>query len=410
VALLHEAGLRDIAAMEMAIIPFVAWLEHTGLPIDREAWARLADAAEEEMGQVDATLAAISGRQGVNWGSGVQLARVLIERGHKLPLSEKGNPKVDRPTLFGLPDGEPLRAPLLDRSTLKSRTSTYGQGFLEHVHPLTGRLHGDWNALGSEAGRMSCQRVLLQGLPRRDDYRGCIKAPAGRALVKGDFGHIEFDLAAQIARERRALAFLREGKDPHYQTTSLILGKPIEAVSKDERQRAKAVNFGLIYGMGAGTLVKHAHEGYGVTLSLAEATQWRKQFFAHYTGFRCWHRERPKGPAETRTILGRRRRDVAQFTELCNSPVQGSGADGLKLALALLWQRRHQIPSAVPVACSHDEVLLECAADDAEAVRGVLTEVMREGMSRVLTAVEPVVEAGIFSDWGVTPLGQQRGF
>jgi DNA polymerase-1 len=407
--LLVEAGLERIAALEMNIIPFVAWLEHTGLPLDREAWERLAAAAEGEMKRVDETLSGLVGKEGVNWGSGPQLGRILLDRGHRLPLSDKGNPKVDRSALFGLPEGEALRTPLLERSLLKSRTSTYGRGFLKHVHPATGRLHGDWNALGSEAGRMSCRDVPLQGLPRQDPYRSGAKARAGRALVKGDFGHIEFDLAAQIARELKALRFLREGKDPHYQTTSMILGKPVEAVTKHERQRAKAVNFGLIYGMGAARLVQYAHESYGVVLSLAEAAQWRKRFFAHYTGFRCWHRERPKGSVETRTILGRRRLDVAQFTEKCNSPVQGSGSDGLKLALALLWQRRHEIPSAVPVACSHDEVLLECNADDAEAVQAVLSDVMREGMSQVLTAVEPVVEAGAFADWGVTPLARTEG-
>jgi DNA polymerase-1 len=175
-------------------------------------------------------------------------------------------------------------------------------------------------------------------------------------------------------------------------------------VTKAERQKVKAVNFGLIYGMGPATLVEYAKMNYGVDLPFATARDWHRRFFKYYVGIKGWHISIPDHPIETRTLLGRRRLDVKHFTDKCNSPVQGSGADALKIALGDLWRQRHALGGLAPVIAAHDEIVVQCPIAEAQAAKELLSTVMLRAMKRVLTAVEPVVEVDAYHDWGVTPL------
>jgi DNA polymerase-1 len=142
---------------------------------------------------------------------------------------------------------------------------------------------------------------------------------------------------------------------------------------------------------------------------LEEAALYRRRFFETYPGLKRWHdnerRVWQRGDAETRTLTGRRRMDVQKLTDRLNAPVQGTGADGLKLALALLWERRAECPGAVPVLVCHDELVVECDAEQAEDVRAWLKMAMIEGMDAVLngtyqTDVPLEVEARTTRSWG----------
>jgi DNA polymerase-1 len=164
-------------------------------------------------------------------------------------------------------------------------------------------------------------------------------------------------------------AAYRDGQDLHTLTAAMILGKPAAEVTKSDRQLAKAVNFGLIFGQGAEGLRCYAKQSYGVEMTLVEARRYREAFFRTYPGLRGWHqRAGGNGAVDTRTLGGRRRIGVDRYTERLNTPVQGTGADGLKAAIALLWERRSEVPSAVPVLFCHDEIVVECDAADAERV------------------------------------------
>ena len=152
---------------------------------------------------------------------------------------------------------------------------------------------------------------------------------------------------------------------------------------------AKAVNFGLLYGQGAAGFKEFARDKYETDITLEEAKLYKRRFFETYPGLRAWHRREghrlKRGKTETRTLTGRRRTGVTRFTEWVNAPVQGTGADGLKLALALLWGRRGECPGAVPVACVHDEILVECDEDQAKKVEAWLEKAMIDGMVEVLS-------------------------
>jgi DNA polymerase I len=202
------------------------------------------------------------------------------------------------------------------------------------------------------------------------------------------------------------LSACAEGRDLHTLTARSLTRR--DGISKDERKLAKAVNFGLLYGMGAKGLQSYALKSYGVEMSLEEASVYRRRFFATYPGLKKWHdderRAWHRGDAEPRTLTGRRRMDVQRLTDRLNTPVQGTGADGLKLALALLWERKDECPGTVPIIACHDEVVNECEAKRAADARAWLEKAMIEGMEAVLNGTDEVhvsveAEARIARNW-----------
>ena len=163
------------------------------------------------------------------------------------------------------------------------------------------------------------------------------------------------------------------------------------------------MNFGLIYGMGPARFQQHAAQ-YGAAVSLQEAAAFKLRFLELYQGIRRWHRDQGNDAMDTRTLTGRRRVGIVQFTEKLNSPVQGTGADMVKDALVRLYQDRQQVPSACVVNVIHDEILVECDAGDADTVAAWLTGHMEAAGAALLPDVPVVAEAEIMRDWGGTPV------
>jgi len=151
--------------------------------------------------------------------------------------------------------------------------------------------------------------------------------------------------------------------------------------------------------MGVKGFRAYALAQYGLRLTEAEAGRYREAFFAAYPGLRRWHRSIANPPIDTRTLAGRRRQGVARYTEKLNTPVQGTGADGLKLALALLWERRAECPGAFPVLAVHDEIVAECDAGQANAVKRWLTRAMTDAMAALIEPVPVAVETKAGRTW-----------
>jgi DNA polymerase I-like protein with 3'-5' exonuclease and polymerase domains len=262
-----------------------------------------------------------------------------------------------------------------------------------------------WRQLRAATGRMACDHPNLQNIPRSGPLRSYIRAPEGRVFVIADYSQIELRIAAKISGDTEMLSAYAEGRDLHALTAQNLTGH--KDVGKDERKLAKAVNFGLLYGMGTKGLQAYALRSYEVEMSSEEAALYRRRFFETYPGLKRWHDDERRGwlrgHAETRTLTGRRRMDVEKLTDRLNAPVQGAGADGLKLALALLWERKNQCPGAVPVLVCHDEIVIECDADEAEEGKEWLVQAMKDGMDAVLNVMEPhiliEVEANVSKTW-----------
>jgi DNA polymerase I-like protein with 3'-5' exonuclease and polymerase domains len=227
-------------------------------------------------------------------------------------------------------------------------------------------------------------------------------------MVIADYSQIELRAAAAIAGEKKMIEAYARGDDLHKLTASAVLGKPLQDVTKEDRQLAKAVNFGLLYGQSAKGLARYAQTAYGVTITEEEARMMRRKFFDTYGSLRQWHGlsrvSAEKGVQEIRTISGRRRlippsaTEWERFTALVNTPVQGGCADGLKQALV-------DLSSALPdgakiISTVHDEIIVECSEAQAEAVRDLLPATMRNAMAALFPQVPIEVEANICRHWG----------
>jgi DNA polymerase-1 len=392
---LADADLTPTARLEMRALPGVAWA--SPVRVDAVAWAAIADAAAaeqtrlaEEMDALAPNGASLFG--GRNWNSPDQVKAAFAGLGVTLD-------STDDHALAAL--DHRLATLLRDYRAAAKRAGTYGRQWLvRHVGP-DGRVLPSWHQLGAEySGRMSCSGPNLQNVPRGADYRRCFVAGPGRVLVKADYSQIELRIAAKLTGERRMLDAYRTGQDLHSLTAAALLGKSAGAVTRADRQLAKAVNFGLLYGQSAEGLRAYAQANYGVGLSVGEAARHRETFFRTYPGLRTWHRSVGGAPADTRTLGGRRRVGVTRFSEKLNTPVQGTGADGLKAAIALLWERRAACPAATPVLFVHDEIVLEVPEADADAASAWLRRCMADAVAPLIDPVPVEVDVSVGRTWG----------
>jgi DNA polymerase-1 len=296
---------------------------------------------------------------------------------------------------------------LRDYRKASKLASTYGAGWLDNGHYQNERIYASWRQLRAATGRMACDHPNLQNIPRSGPLRSYIRASGGRVFVIADYSQIELRIAAKISGDTEMLAAYTEGRDLHTLTAQNLTGR--KDVSKDDRMLAKAVNFGLLYGMGAKGLQVYALKSYGVEMSSEEAGRYRRCFFETYPDLKRWHEQERRawlrGHTETLTLTGRHRMNVQKLTDRLNAPVQGAAADGLKLALALLWERRGECPGAMPVLVCHDEVVVECDAERAADTEAWLKKAMIEGMDTVVNGMNEghvliEVEARVARSWG----------
>ncbi len=391
---LQAAGLVEAAAIESAALPCIAWMAAAGVQFDRHTWSSIAHSAGAESRRLATELdEAAPDKPGElfggtwNWDSPEQVKQAL----HLVGCPVEGT----RDHVLAALD-HPLARKLREYRDASKRASTYGDAWLKHV-AADGRVYPAWAQIGANSGRMACGSPNMQNLPR-GEYRRCVVAPPGHLLVKADYSQIELRIAAKISNDAALLAAYQRGDDLHTLTARHVLGVP--EVTRESRQLAKAINFGLLYGMGAKAFCSYARTNYGVDMTEAQASQYREAFFRTYPGLRQWHRSMMNGPCDTRTLIGRRVLHVEHFTEKLNLPVQGTGADGLKQALALLWARRHQCPTAIPILAVHDEIVLECPTKDATPAADWLKSAMIDAMSPLIDPIPVEVDVKIGPTWG----------
>jgi DNA polymerase-1 len=236
---------------------------------------------------------------------------------------------------------------------------------------------------------MSCTKPNLQNLPRDKEYRRCFIPSERNVFIKADYPQIELRIAAEMSGDPDMIAAFKRGDDIHCWVASKITGKPLEDINEDERQRGKAANFGLLYGQGAEGLRDLAEQDYNVFLSLTEAETLRRQWLVAFPRLAQWQQEQ-RGKTETRTILGRRRtwKRPPPLTELLNTPIQGSAADGMKLAMAILWETRPpDLADCFAVAVIHDELIIEAPMEKRAAAKVWVKGAMESGMQQLLKTV-----------------------
>ena len=264
---------------------------------------------------------------------------------------------------------------------------TFGAGLIALINPVTGRLHAHYNIAGAKSGRFSCTNPNLQQLPSRraPEFRRCIVAAPGHLLVGCDWNQIELRAAAWISDDPELTALYAEGRDLHREIAAQIAGVSLAAVTKDQRQAAKAVAFGSVYGIGPRSLVESAFVSYGVGMTEVQAKSALDEFFLRFSTLDRWRRNHAAiCQAQDYIPIGAGRVVEAawepyglSFPQCCNLPVQGISADAMLRALALVHRRftAAGIRGGL-VASVHDELLAEVVEDDAERARALLENAM----------------------------------
>ena len=406
----RKSRLRCYELMRDAQHP-IARMQLNGCFFDREAQQELMAKWVADRGQVHEELKGLFG-SGFNLGSSVQLA-LWIEKNvdasllKTWPRGDKARPKTGAKVLALYPDLSFVKS-LMKWKVLNKKLTSFGNRYSAHINPATGRIHADFLIGGTETGRFACRKPNIQNAPKDLNFRALFSAPQGRVTVDADYGQIELRVVAFVAQERTMLNAYRQGIDLHRKTASALVGVAFDAVTKDQRQLAKAVNFGLLYGQGAAGLAKYAKTQYGVDMSLKEAQKYRKAFFDTYPGLRRWQRrtaELAEASHSVRTPSGRvrtfkRKRGKSYFTAFLNSPIQGAAGEVMLAALAALDRRLKGIDAKL-VNVIHDEILLEVAASDVNAAKTAVEEAMVEGMLSVFPQANcnGLVEAHSGPNW-----------
>jgi DNA polymerase I-like protein with 3'-5' exonuclease and polymerase domains len=390
---LQAAELMPAAELEFAAIPAVVEMERVGMPVNRDALTtlhrELHEACEEAASETRTTL----GVPTLNLHSPKQLMDAF--RHCRILVSSTGKDSL-RPNAGLFPQLQPL----LRYKELQSRVQCL-ETLQAHVDPRTRRLHADYRQIGAATGRFSCSQPNLQNISRDPRIRQCFVAEPGYLLVVADMSQVELRITAEISGDQRMITAYQEGQDLHQLTASLLTGKPLDSVTPDDRQAAKAVNFGLIYAMGAQGLRAYARANYDVELSAGAAEAFIKRFFAAYRGVAAWQTMvDQQGGYESRTLSGRRRQWATQppLTELLNTPVQGTGADILKRTLGLLHPALQGTGTRI-IATVHDEIVLEALKTRAEEVAAQLEHIIKQAGAAYLTRIPLEVEVRIAKNW-----------
>ena len=401
----QEPLFRDV---EMPLIAVLADMEAQGVAIDQELFSRLASEARRDLLALEKQIYLAAGTE-FNLLSTPQLRMVLFEK-LQLPVLKKTKTgaSTDVEVLEELAEaGHEVPQLLMEYREVSKLMSTYLEALPRSVAPSSGRIHTFFNQIGASTGRLSSTEPNLQNIPVRTPRgagirRAFVPRP-GHKLIVADYSQIELRLMAHLSGDEAFVAAFRAGGDIHRQTASVIFGVPLEDVSADQRARAKTINFATLYGQGPHALSRQ------LGISNAEAKQFIANYFERFAGVRKFlgdsiARAQERGYAET--IFGRRRyipelkdrnHNIRAFGErtATNSPIQGSAADLIKIAMVRIAGvlKQHQAHLILQV---HDELIAEAPADRAEQVAQLIKHHM-EGAAAL--TVPLVADIGIGDNW-----------
>ncbi|MDP9363305.1 MAG: DNA polymerase [Chloroflexota bacterium] len=399
--LLVEAGLERVFALETAILPAMAAMEGRGVRFDPERIEALIPTLSNDKAAAEQAWRAVC--PDLKPSQALKIGERLAADGLDLPETTTGRPSTAEDALRPLTDRHPLIAPLLAYREVDGNVKK-AKEYRAFTDPVTGRIHPSWKQIGAETGRMSCASPCLQQVPTEPRFRRLVVPDPGNVFVQADLSQTELRCLAVIADDEAMLDAFRQGIDLHDKTAWALFGLPDGTRAEGKQRRlAKAINFGIAYGAGPERLRQSAKAEHGIDVALEEATAYKDRFFATYPGVHRWYRANlytPNygDPAETRTLLGRRRLNTTG-NEKINTPIQGTAADLLKLALAKMVADPNRPPTADVVMLVHDEVLIEVREEHAGAARDWLIRNMEEAARDVLGDVPMPLNPETVHDW-----------
>ncbi len=412
--LAEQGSLRLFKEVEMPLVPVLAEIERNGFLLDVEVLRSLSKELERELDRMMETIARMAGGE-FNINSPKQLAAVLFEKLGLKPLRKtKTGYSTDEDTLTQLTTQHELPAQILNYRSLSKLKSTYVDALPELVNPDTGRLHTSLNQTVAATGRLSSTEPNLQNIPVKGEYglriREAFIAPKGHTLLCADYSQIEPRILAHLSQDERLLKVFEKGEDIHMATAVEIFNLPAEQITRDMRRVAKTVVFGIVYGISPFGLASN------IGVSQAEAKKYIDTFFEKFAAVRAlMDRNIAEGKTKgyTTTILGRRRpipelqsSDPTQrgFGErmAVNSPIQGSAADLIKVAMINVSQRLHdELSSTKMILQVHDELIFEVPEKELEKAKQLVKAEMEATGAKLGLSVPLKVDLGAGNNWRV---------
>ncbi len=396
--------------VEQPLVPVLQRMEHHGVLIDREMLHAQSGELALRLRELEAQAQALAGAA-FNLESPKQLQQILFER-HGLPVLRKtptGPPSTAEAVLEELAASYPLPKLILEYRGLAKLRSTYTERLPEQINPRTGRVHTSYHQAVAATGRLSSTDPNLQNIPIRSRegrrIRQAFIAPQGYRLLAADYSQIELRIMAHLSGDEGLLRAFAEGRDIHQATAAEVFAVPLDQVSDEQRRSAKAINFGLIYGMSAFGLARQ------LGVARAAAQNYVDLYFARYPGVRRYMeatRDKARRDGYVETVFGRRlylpdigsrNRQLQQYAErsAINAPMQGTAADIIKRAMISVdaWCRSAQVPARL-IMQVHDELVLEVREDFLEQARQQVGAHMNAAAE---LAVPLKVEVGSGSNW-----------
>ncbi len=404
-------GLGRVARLEFAALPVLADLALRGIGFDASRWQHLvADVERQLPGLEQAVQRALLtddsprnlfGPEPVNLEAPEQVRDALERVGVVLDSTRE-----DRLRDYA---DHPAVAALLAYRQVSKLTSNWGGDWARRVtHPVTGRIHADWRQIAG-TGRIACRDPNLTQVPKQAEWRGCFTSASDHTLIVADYSQQELRILAAVSGDPALAEVFRGRGDLHRATAALVFGVSEDDVRDEQRHAAKALNFGLVYGMGAASFARST----GMSHEQAAATIDR--YFATFPLVERWlagAEAAGRRAGQVRTALGRirvlPRDDVASVALLArNAPVQGAGADMTKLALAAVERRLAERYGTGPVRAAglvltvHDELVVEVPTTDAEEMAHEVVGAMREAAAELLGPVPAAIDVAVRPSWGL---------
>ncbi|MBX3236919.1 MAG: DNA polymerase I [Nitrospiraceae bacterium] len=410
----EQGSLSLFEQVEMPLVPVLADIERNGFLLDVEGLQGLSKELDRELTVMMGSIHHLAGGE-FNIGSPKQLATVLFEKLGLKPLRKtKTGYSTDEDTLTQLAAQHDLPAQILNYRTLTKLKSTYVDALPQLVNPETGRLHTSLNQTVAATGRLSSTDPNLQNIPVKGEYglriREAFIAPKGHTLLCADYSQIEPRILAHLSQDPRLLQIFEQGEDIHMATAVEIFRLSRDQITREMRRAAKGVVFGIVYGISPFGLAGN------IGVSQAEAKKYIETYFERYPGVRALMDKNiadGKSKGYTTTILGRRRPipelqsgDQTQrgFGErmAVNSPIQGSAADLIKVAMINVHRRlKAELPTTKMILQVHDELIFETPARELEQAKVLVKQEMEATGSKLGISVPLKVDVGVGRNWRV---------
>ena len=405
-----EGQRRLYEEVEIPLVPVLSRIERTGVLVD-------ADLLHQQSGELSIRMAELeqaahdTAGEVFNLSSPKQLQAILFEK-MDLPVirkTPKGQPSTAEDVLQELAEDYDLPRLILEHRSLSKLKSTYADKLPGQINPNTGRVHTSYHQAVASTGRLSSTDPNLQNIPIRTEegrrIRQAFVAPEGRVILAADYSQIELRIMAHLSGDEGLLRAFAEGRDIHRATAAEVFGVEVDEVDTEQRRAAKAINFGLIYGMSAFGLAKQL----GVTRP--QAQEYVDLYFARYPGVRAYMddtREKAREQGYVETLFGRRlylpeinaknaqRRQYAERTAI-NAPMQGTAADIIKRAMIHVDAWVAKVPDQVRMIMQvHDELVFEVDASFVEEAKAQVCNIMADAAE---LNVPLLAEAGIGANW-----------